>query len=101
MAEEKKETGKIQFGPELEGGGRMVARRRGNVVEYGTMKDPEYGRPMAPNSELIRVGARDEDGWHDVTVLYSNRSGPAQVATPQYREGYDRIFGKKQPVGEA
>lgn len=28
------------------------------------------------------------------------RSGPAQVATEAYREGYDRIFGRR-PAGEA
>jgi len=31
----------------------------------------------------------------------SKSSGPAQVATDQFREGWDRIFGSRQPVGEA
>lgn len=28
-------------------------------------------------------------------------SGPAQVATEAYREGYDRIFGTKPTLGQA
>ncbi|MHB8107885.1 MAG: hypothetical protein ACYDH4_10755 [Candidatus Cryosericum sp.] len=28
-------------------------------------------------------------------------SGPAQVATQVYRDGYETIFGKKAPVGQA
>lgn len=27
--------------------------------------------------------------------------GPSQVATPAYRENWDTLFGKKQPVGQA
>jgi hypothetical protein len=27
--------------------------------------------------------------------------GPAQVATKEYREGYDRIFGTRPTVGKA
>ena len=29
------------------------------------------------------------------------RSGPAQVATDAYRQGWDTIFGGRQPVGVA
>ena len=32
---------------------------------------------------------------------YFRLSGPPQVATPAYCSGWDRIFGKKQDVGEA
>ena len=28
-------------------------------------------------------------------------SGPAQVATPAYRDHWETLFGKKQPVGQA
>ena len=34
-------------------------------------------------------------------VQTATTTGPAQVATPAYRAGYDRIFGKKQKVGIA
>jgi hypothetical protein len=55
------------------------------------------GQPIPEGAELIQVGAEDGEGWRDVTTVYkSERSGPAQVATPAYREGYDRIFGKQK-----
>jgi hypothetical protein len=49
----------------------------------------------------------DEDGWREAETLYSGPAqkaggdGPAQVATKEYREGYDRIFGKRGEVGLA
>ena len=52
------------------------------------------GQPIPEGAELIQVGAEDSDGWRDVTTVY--KSGPAQVATPAYREGYDRVFGKQK-----
>jgi hypothetical protein len=54
---------------------------------------------MLPGSEIAHISPEDSDGWHEVQTLY--RNGPAQVATPKYREGYDRIFGKKPDVGLA
>ena len=37
--------------------------------------------------------------WHDGTTVTETfdcpSAGPAQVATPAYREGYDRVFGKR------
>jgi hypothetical protein len=63
------------------------------------MKD---GDPIPEGAEIIRAGPEDDDGWRDVTTIYGEqRTGPAQVASPQYREGYDRIFGKKPEVGLA
>lgn len=50
---------------------------------------PREGSPLL-NAEFTRIpGARHES------------SGPAMVASEAYRNGYDRIFGKKQDVGEA
>lgn len=49
------------------------------------MKD---GQPIPPGS---RFAARDECG--DLRVVYDGRSGPAQVATPKYRDGWSRTFG--------
>jgi hypothetical protein len=44
----------------------------------------------------VRVEEYEEDGWHDIETVYRVSDGPAQVATPAYRAGYDRIFGKKE-----
>ena len=95
----------IQLGPEIEPGHGAAIRRcreTGKIVGYGTFTAAKDGQPIPERGELIQVGAEDDEGWRDVTTIYkSERSGPAQVATPEYREGYDRIFGSKQKVGLA
>lgn len=51
-------------------------------------EDVESGKltPVMPRAPRQRLAAGD---------------GPAQVASSAYSAGYDRIFGKKAPVGEA
>lgn len=96
----KREHDEIYFGPEIEPGVYAGLRRTpdGEVrqVKCAPMRS---GAPLRLNSELAHVDEPSEDGWHPLTSVY--KSGPAQVASPEYREGYDRIFGKKQKVGLA
>lgn len=104
MADKPKTTDEISFGPELEPGVRIARRRRDGETRDVLVTAAGDGVPIQPGSELAtfeQQGQCDEDGtrWHTITSSY--RHGPAQVATPKYREGYDRIFGKKQPVGQA
>lgn len=74
----------------------VAMRRTSEGVGFGTFKEVKEGQPLREGAELIRVGDEDEDGWRDVTSIYGGRSGPPQVATPRYRENYDRIFGKQK-----
>jgi hypothetical protein len=77
-------------------------RRRDGALSIGTFAEVKDGQPIPEGVEIIHVGASDDDGWRDVTTIYERgeqRTGPAQVATIAYHEGYDRIFGKKQEVG--
>lgn len=108
----------IRIGPEVAPGRRIAVRRCGENFAIGTFGGMKDGRPIPKGAELIRMAQeQDTDGWRDATVLYRNEpepepeielapleethgSGPAQVATPAYRESYDRIFGK-QKVGLA
>lgn len=57
---------------------------------------PREGSPLL-NAEFTRIpgtgGARPPE--------VRTSSGPPRVSTPAYRDGYDRIFGKKQDIGEA
>lgn len=91
----------ISIGPEVSPGVYLGLRRTsdGEVREV-TCTPSEDGVPLAPGAEVVDVEVAAEDGWHKLTSLYK-MPGPAQVATPAYREGYDRIFGKKQKVGLA
>lgn len=90
---------KFKIGPCL-GNGRQAALVEKDGQEHETtVKFAKEGDAVAPGQSLVQLGASDNEGWHDATVLFHN--GPAQVATPKYREGYDRIFGKKTEVGVA
>jgi hypothetical protein len=96
MTDKKREHDEIWFGP-----GVYAALRRtpDGEVRQVTCSPMRSGAPLRLGAELANVSEGNEDGWHPLTSIY--KSGPAQVATPAYREGYDRIFGKKQKVGLA
>lgn len=95
---------KILIGPVVSPGQRAaVVRREDGTEATGLVRTSQEGRPLSENAECIQVddcGSQcGGEGWHDMTTLYKH--GPAQVATPAYRTGYDRIFGGRQKVGEA
>jgi len=90
---------RFKIGPCL-GNGRHAALVEKDGQEHETtVKFAKEGESVAPGQSLVQLGASDNEGWHEGTVLFHN--GPAQVATPAYRDGYDRIFGKKTEVGMA
>ena len=97
----EKPRDEINIGPELAPGVHAAMRRKDDgemrPVRVTIAKD---GAPVPPGAELAHVSGQSTDGWHKITTLFGG-DGPAQVATPEYREGYDRIFGKKQKVGLA
>jgi hypothetical protein len=95
-------TDQIRLGPEIEPGRGAAIRRSDEGISFGTFTEVKSGRPIPEGAELICVGDPADDGWRGVTPFYKHESnGPAQVATPAYHEGYDRIFGKKREAGLA
>jgi len=97
-----KPTDEIAIGPEVSPGVRSALRRKDGVTKQVFVKLAKEGESIHQGTELAMVGdpTGDNDGahWHALTSVY--KGGPAQVATPAYRDGYDRIFGK-QKVGSA
>jgi hypothetical protein len=91
----------IAFGPEIAPGVCAALRRSPDGEVRRVVCTPmREGASLAPGSEVAHVGEATGDGaWRKLTRLY--KVGPAQVATPEYREGSDRIFGKKQKAGLA
>lgn len=77
------------------GGNACVLHEADHTYQFGTMRPVPDGSPALPGEILCQRG---EDGR--VRPVYRMKVGPAQVATEQYRGGWDRVFGK-QPVGEA
>jgi hypothetical protein len=93
----------LRIGAEIAPNTRIV-ERRGERSGVGTLTPVKEGQPLQEGTELVKV-TRGDDEWHDVETIYRHEaapslSGPPQVATPEYREGYDRIFGK-QKIGLA
>jgi hypothetical protein len=87
--------------------GYRVLRRRGtdDQIELGTMRPLQEGRPI--DGEVISLEPRE-----DMPFLYNVKTeladpraalreqrrltsdGPAQIATEQYRQGWDAIWGQ-------
>jgi hypothetical protein len=93
-------------GPTEDGAGSKVLRARPGRIEAGEVRPMTDGRPLIPGGEVVRLERRpDANALFDVHVDYkmpealasatssSALSGPAQVATPAYRESWDRTFG--------
>lgn len=89
----------INIGPEIAPGTRVAVRRDEEGERTVVVRSLKDGEPLTPGAEVATASRECRNGWRDLTVHY--RNGPAQVATPEYRQGYDRIFGKKQKVGLA
>jgi hypothetical protein len=88
----------IELGPEISDGVRIGARRRGGEVELVSLTTMKDGATLAPGSEVIDIEPRD--GRYMAKTIYkvplTGGDGPAQVATPAYRDGWSRVFGKKE-----
>ena len=92
-----------------DGGGHRVMRLRPDGPSVGEIRPLQEGRPI--HGEVVQLKPRQDAPWiYDVdTTLPSPtttpqaalpltpRHGPPQVATPTYRENWDRIFGPKKP----
>jgi hypothetical protein len=80
-------------------GGHSVAIRPEGPRSTGRVYSMRQGQPIPPGAELLRhLGG---DCYESLGPLDGQSSGPLQVASPAYREGYDRIFGRKPTVGYA
>lgn len=95
----------VRIGQEVAPNTRLVERRIGGQVRTGTLGLVRDGQVLQEGTELVRLSPGDDE-WHDCETIYRHEpapglSGPPQVATSAYREGHDRIFGKKPTVGVA
>lgn len=86
------------------GVGHHVLRKRGEQIELGAVRPMEEGKPI--HGEVVRLEPREEPNLYDVHVEHAGpkvrredgaraeRSGPAQVATDDYRKGWNRLFSR-------
>lgn len=88
----------VRIGQEVGPNTRLVERRRGDRVSVGTLTPLKNGQSLLTGAEVVKV-TPGEGEWHDVETVYEPEpelSGPPQVATPAYRAGWSRVFGKKE-----
>jgi hypothetical protein len=93
----------LVFGPSADGEGFNVLRRRAGstAVEAGTLRPLREGRSIL--GEVVRLEPREEapflfDCETDEelsTVSAQALAGPPQVATEEYRRGWDAIWGSR------
>jgi hypothetical protein len=94
----------LVHGKTVDGAGARVLRARPGRFETGEVRPLEQGRPIAPGAQVVQLTPRDASPHlFDVKVEYEVEGkasagttplhGPAQVATPAYRESWERTFG--------
>jgi|SRR5580692_4413795 hypothetical protein len=96
----------LVHGKTADGEGASVLRARPGRIEAGEVRPLREGRPLAGGGEVVRLSARaGTPNVYDVDVqceipkepsVSSEGAGPPQVATPAYRESWERTFGMKQ-----
>ena len=84
--------------PTADGGGVHVLRARNEQIEAGELRTIKEGRPLV--GEIVSLEPRpDNPRICDVKASYrasaDAKKGPAQVATQEYRDNWDEVFGKK------
>ncbi len=99
----------VVLGPQVNDRTQACVRHTSsNEVRPGLIRTIQEGEAISGAGDLVQL--RDAgDGTYDVTVVLgesgspsegASHSGPAQVATDEYRDGWTRIFGGRV-VGEA
>jgi hypothetical protein len=88
-------------GKTADGEGTQVVRARPGRVEAGEVRPMREGKPLTAG-EVVSLKQRDDaPALYDVKVEHvvepaapkGAHAGPAQVATPEYRESWERTFG--------
>jgi hypothetical protein len=91
----------LVHGATVDGQGARVLRARPGQLEAGEVRPLREGQPIVPGGEVVRLVERPGNAnVYDVKVDYKApalaaprpTSGPAQVATPAYRESWERTF---------
>jgi hypothetical protein len=94
----------IQAIAPLPDGSMLVQRHRpDHSIGVATLRPSPAGKSMVPGQEFI-TAKRREDGAYEVVDSYvhgaqPSHGGPAQVATADFRAGWDRTFNS--PGGQA
>jgi hypothetical protein len=92
----------LVFGPSADGEGVNILRRRAGseAVEAGTLRPLREGRAIL--GEVVHLAPRREAPFlfdcetdEELSTPRAEAAGPPQVATDQYRRGWDAIWGQR------
>ncbi|MEM7437458.1 MAG: hypothetical protein AAF436_20060 [Myxococcota bacterium] len=87
------------YGRSEDGRSYGVLRKKDDQVQMGTLRPLEDGKPI--HGELVKLRPRPEsEALFDVETQHGGTApgraaGPAKVATPAYRSGWDSIWAHK------
>jgi hypothetical protein len=96
----------LVFGPSADGEGLNVLRKRAGseAIEAGTLRPLREGRAIM--GEVVHLEPRAEapflfdcatdEELSTVTQAPQALAGPPQVATDEYRRGWDAIWGRRE-----
>jgi hypothetical protein len=85
--------------PDESGHVPYVRHTADHEIEAGVMRPVQEGEAIDENS--FRLEHRSGPIYAVKPVSEGDRKGPAKVASDAFRSGWDNIFGKRQPVGQA
>jgi hypothetical protein len=91
------------IGPEGPNGMRVSIRHtKDHQIELGVLTPQKDGRPLSPKERLLQLTPQGADLYkvENEFSLSATYSGPAQVNSAAFRDGWDRIFGPKT-IGSA
>jgi hypothetical protein len=88
-------------GKTADGEGTQVIRARPGRIEAGEVRPLRDGKPLGAGEVVSLQQRPDAPALFDVKVEHvvegaaakAAHAGPAQVATPEYRESWERVFG--------
>jgi hypothetical protein len=96
-----------------DGGGAKVLRARPGRIDAGEVRPMQDGKPLG-SGEIVRLERRQGSGetpLYDVHVEHTLEAQtpaqvrasdkPAQVATREYRESWERTFGRRRGDADA
>lgn len=85
----------------LPDGRTVISRHHPNHTgEIATALPAVPGRPMAPGEECVALMDLGDGSYEIIdSYVHGEKAGPAQVATEDYRTGWDRTFNA--PGGSA
>jgi hypothetical protein len=90
----------LLYAPTEDRQGARILRARRGTLEAGEVRPAREGQPILGREVVTLKPRPGTPELCDVEVLKAaepaapNRPGPAQVATDEYRENWDRIFAK-------